>query len=162
MDSPALVRRLFSHLTWADELLWSALATERPGDTDAWREYSHIIGAEEVWLSRVEGRPSRLPVWPQVTRDELRAAREQLVAGYSRFLDALTAESLDTDIHYINTAGKAFTTKLVDILVHVALHGQYHRGKINLLLRQTSVEPVPTDYISYVRGVPAAVTRHGT
>ena len=28
-----------------------------------------------------------------------------------------------------------FTTPLGEILLHVALHGQYHRGKINLLLR---------------------------
>lgn len=158
MDSPALVRRLFTHLTWADELLWSALATERPGDVDVWREYSHIIGAEEVWLSRIESRASRLPVWPQVGRDELRVAREQVAAGYTRFLGALTVESLDADVSYRNTAGAAFTTKLVDILVHVALHGQYHRGKINLLLRQADVDPVPTDYISFVRGAPAAVT----
>jgi uncharacterized damage-inducible protein DinB len=161
MDSLTLVHRLFTHLTWADELLWSALATERPGEADAWREYSHIIGAEEVWLSRIEGRASRLPIWPQVSRDELRAGREQVVPGYTRFLETLTAESLDAGVSYRNTAGVAFTTKLVDILVHVALHGQYHRGKINLLLRQTSVEPVPTDYISFVRGVPAAVTQAG-
>jgi hypothetical protein len=41
------------------------------------------------------------------------------------------------------------------------LHGQYHRGKINLLLRQSGAEPAPADYISYVRGVPAAVTPVG-
>src|SRR5688500_19750066 len=120
MDYLALLRRLFTPLTWADDLLWSALAIEWPGDADAWREYSHIIGAEEVWLSRIEGRAARLPIWPEVSRDELRAAREQVVAGYARRLEALTGESLDVDIDYVNTAGKAFTTKLADILVHVA------------------------------------------
>ena len=154
-----MVRRLWEHSTWADELLWAALATQRLGSTDAWREYSHIIGAEEVWLARVEGRAARLPVWPEVDRDELRDSRRQVLAGYTRFLDSLSADSLDHDIHYTNTAGRAFSTRLVDILLHVALHGQYHRGKINLVLRQEGVEPVPTDYISFVRGVPAATTR---
>jgi uncharacterized damage-inducible protein DinB len=158
MDSLAMLQRMWAHLTWADELLWTALVLERAGDADAWRDYSHIIGAEEIWLSRLEGRPTRLPVWPQVNRDELRAAREQVVAGYARYLDALTTEALDADIHYTNTAGRAFATKRVDILLHVALHGQYHRGKINLLLRQIGAEPVPTDYIAYVRGAPAATT----
>jgi uncharacterized damage-inducible protein DinB len=39
------------------------------------------------------------------------------------------------------------------------LHGQYHRGKINLLLRQAGLAPAPVDFISFVRGVPAATTR---
>lgn len=154
-----MLRRMWAHLTWADGLLWSALETEGAGDAQAWREYSHIVGAEEVWLARLESRAGRLTVWPQVNREELRTAREQVVASYARYMEALTAESLDSDIHYTNTAGQAFTTKVVDILAHVALHGQYHRGKINLLLRQIGGEPVPTDYISFVRGVPAATTR---
>ena len=41
-------------------------------------------------------------------------------------------------------------------LLHVPLHGQYHRGKINLLLRQAGRQPAPTDYITFVRGVSAA------
>lgn len=36
------------------------------------------------------------------------------------------------------------------------MHGQYHRGKVNLLLRQADRTPAPTDYIAFVRGVPAA------
>ena len=44
------------------------------------------------------------------------------------------------------------------MLLQVALHGQYHRGKINLMLRQAGLPPTPTDYISFARGVPAATT----
>src|SRR5688500_5116656 len=100
MDSLAMLRRMWAHRTSANESLWSALATERPGDADVWREYSHIIGAEEVWLARLESRAPRIPVWPQVGRDELRVAREQVVAGYERYLDALDAESLNADLRY--------------------------------------------------------------
>jgi uncharacterized damage-inducible protein DinB len=41
----------------------------------------------------------------------------------------------------------------------VALHGAYHRGQIAQLLRQNGAQPAATDYIGFVRGVPAA-TRH--
>lgn len=146
-----MLRRLWTHLIWADESLWEALATERPGDAVAWREYSHIIGAEEVWLARLESRGPRIPVWPQLSRDELRVAREQVVAGYARYLAALDADSLNADLRYTNTAGIPFVTAVVDILVHVALHGQYHRGRINLLLRGGGAEPVPLDYIHWAR-----------
>jgi uncharacterized damage-inducible protein DinB len=79
-------------------------------------------------------------------------------AGYKRILDAATESSLDEPVDYTNSAGQRFNTPLVDILLQVALHGQYHRGKVNLLLRQAGSEPAPTDFISFARGVPAAVT----
>jgi uncharacterized damage-inducible protein DinB len=156
MNGVELLRRLWAHLTWADESLWAALATERPGDADIWREYSHIIGAEEVWLARLESRPARIPVWPQVGRDELSRVRQQVVAGYARYLGALSEATLSTELHYTNTAGVPFATKVSDILVHVALHGQYHRGKINLFLRQGGGVPVPSDYITWARAGGAA------
>jgi uncharacterized damage-inducible protein DinB len=59
-------------------------------------------------------------------------------------------------IGYTNSAGRSFVTPVGDILLHVALHGQYHRGKVNLLLRQAELEPAPVDFIGFVRGVPAA------
>lgn len=158
MDAIALLRRVWGHLSWADGLLWNALSTPRDGDAAVWREYSHIIGAEEVWLARLEARSATLPVWPEVPREELAARRAESVAGYSRYLDALTAATMDVPVRYRNTAGKEFTNSVADILTHVALHGQYHRGKINAMLRESEIDPVPVDYIAWARGAPAAVT----
>jgi uncharacterized damage-inducible protein DinB len=58
----------------------------------------------------------------------------------------------------VNSAGQSFETPVSDMLLQVALHGQYHRGKINLMLRQAHLPPTPTDYIAFARGVPAATT----
>jgi uncharacterized damage-inducible protein DinB len=43
-----------------------------------------------------------------------------------------------------------------DMLLHVALHGAYHRGQIALLVRAGGSTPSPTDYIAFIRGAPAA------
>lgn len=158
MDTIALLRRMWAHVSWADDLLWNALATSS-GESASWREYAHIVGAEEVWLSRLEGRAARLAVWPDVAREELAPRRDEVVADYARYLGALTTESLDTPVRYRNSAGQEFTNTVADILTHLALHGQYHRGKINAMLRQSGSDPVPVDYIAWVRGAPAAVTR---
>ena len=66
--------------------------------------------------------------------------------------DTLTSDALDAPVAYVNSAGIAFETPVEDILLQVFLHGQYHRGKINLMLRQAREEPMPTDYISFARG----------
>ena len=78
--------------------------------------------------------------------------------GYRGFLQELDGPALERVVAYTNTAGLSFENSIQDILLHVALHGQYHRGKVNLILRQAGHSPAPTDYIAYVRGTAAART----
>ena len=70
----------------------------------------------------------------------------------------LRDEHLTRLVAYMTSQGRSFETAIGDILLHVALHSQYHRGKVNLLLRQSSAAPAPVDFIGFVRGVPAART----
>jgi uncharacterized damage-inducible protein DinB len=44
-----------------------------------------------------------------------------------------------------------FQTPIKDLLMHVALHGSYHRGQIAQALRLAGGEPVNTDFITFVR-----------
>lgn len=158
MDALELIRRSLAHCAWANRLVLEALRTN-PNLSAAIREYAHVAAAEAVWLARLEGRPQPVPVWPALTLDQADALEREVAAGYERFLGALTPDGLEGGVEYTNSAGKSFNTPILDILQHVALHGQYHRGKINLLLRQAGAEPAPVDFIAYARGVPAAVTR---
>ena len=64
----------------------------------------------------------------------------------------------DDGVEYTNSAGQTFRTPVANFLQHVSLHGQCHRGKIDLLLRQSGYI-APMDFIAYVHGVPATVTR---
>lgn len=79
-------------------------------------------------------------------------------AGYAAYLGGLSENGLQRTFSYRNSAGQEFSNTVLDVLLHAALHGQYHRGKVNLLLRQAGSSPVPTDYIAFIRGAPAAVT----
>lgn len=67
------------------------------------------------------------------------------------FLEHLEVSELDTFVSYKNSKGTEFTSSTHDILTHVALHGQYHRGQINLQLQANRNEPVNVDFITYVR-----------
>jgi uncharacterized damage-inducible protein DinB len=152
------LRRLWDHCAWADAALLVALEIADDLPAAALKEYAHVIGAEEVWLSRVEGRPATVPVWPDLALSEVRALAERVRAGYSALLATLDGARLTSVVAYTNTTGRSFETPLIDILLHVMLHAQYHRGKVNLLLRQADLAPAPVDYIGFVRGVPAATT----
>lgn len=156
----ATITKLWAHLAWADRMLLEALRAG-PAPTGAVREYAHILGAEEIWLARLEQRASRTPVWPDLPLDQLVSLAGTLQRDYTGFLDRLDHRTVSGMVAYTNTAGVPFENSIEDILLHVALHGQYHRGKINLILRQEGHPPAPTDYIAYVRGVAAARTDPG-
>ena len=117
---------------------------------------SHVIAAEEVWLSRLEHRPPRVPVWPTLTLAELEVLAATVHDGFARYWDTLADSDPESPVPYTNSAGQPFSNTVLDIVMHVGMHGQYHRGKVNLLLRQFGHSPAPVDYIAFTRGVPAA------
>ena len=149
--------RLFAHLGWADQAVTSALRQTATPEKEWLDLFSHILGAEHVWLSRLEGRAPELAVWPSFSVDECAGVAQANLAGYLNLLTRVDPGQLATLIHYRNSAGREFDSTVEDILLHVCLHGSYHRGQIARAMRQGGVVPAPTDYIGYIRGVPAAI-----
>ena len=87
--------------------------------------------------------------------DCARLARENRDA-LRAYVARLTSADLRRAVHYRNSAGDEFDNAIEDILVHVAMHGSYHRGQVSLLVRDAGAQPQPTDFIAFVRGAPAA------
>jgi uncharacterized damage-inducible protein DinB len=140
---------LRDHGEWADRrLLESLRETAVP---DAVRELAHVRGAQEIWLSRIEQRRSTLPIWPELSVDELATIGEALDAAWRARFAALTADMLSQPISYRNMAGDPFSTPLSEILLHTMLHGHYHRGKANVAIRAATGAAVGLDYILWCR-----------
>ena len=156
MSALTQIRVLWRHAAWADAAILAALRAAAEPPPAALREYAHVLGADEVWLSRVEQRPSRSAVWPEIGLEEVESLARAVREGYETLLARLSEGDLESPVTYTNSAGASFVNELGDILLHVALHAQYHRGKVNLMLRQAGLAPVPSDYIAFVRGAPAA------
>lgn len=165
-DAADQVRRLFEHMEWADARVGDALAAVLRGGGSpppaALDLYAHVLAAELVWLDRVQGRAQSVPVWPEPVVGEGAAAAactELAATAHGRraaFVDGLDGERLSRLVAYTNSAGRRFETPLGEILLHVALHGAYHRGQIATLLSAAGHAPAPTDFIAFVRGAAAA------
>jgi len=151
--------RLLLHWRWAGERVLEAMERGDGVRPDAIELLSHVIGTEETWLARLQGRPPEAPVWPVWTLAECGRWQSRVHDACARFTAALDADDLAGAVTYTNSAGRTFTSEVRDILVHVALHGTYHRGQIAAALRRAGREPAPTDYIAFRRGAPAATRR---
>ena len=97
-----------------------------------------------------------MAVWPSLTLDECEDLAAANRESFQQLVKTLTLASLAKEIAYRNSAGASFISTLEDILSHVALHGSYHRGQVAASLRSAGEIPVPTDFIVFARGAPAA------
>ncbi|MGK2960850.1 MAG: DinB family protein [Gemmatimonadaceae bacterium] len=150
-DSYDHLSRLVDHLEWADERVLQSLRAARAPLPAAISLFSHVLGAEHTWLNRISGELPRVAVWPELSFQQC----AQLAAENADTLRGLVASLGGDDgmrqITYRNSSGAEFTTGLEDILLHVAMHGAYHRGQVAALLRSAGDEPSPTDFIQWVR-----------
>ncbi|MEO8200470.1 MAG: DinB family protein [Gemmatimonadota bacterium] len=154
--------RLFAHMAWADNEVLVALQKCHPPDPAWVGLFAHILGAEQVWLARLEDRPSAVPVWPGFSVGECAVQAQRNRDGFDAFLAGLGLQDDQRHIRYVNSAGSEFISTICDILLHVCLHGSYHRGQIAAAMRNGNAAPAPTDYIGFVRGSPAATRQSGT
>lgn len=144
---------LLDHVAWADARAVAALRAlpdDHPERAQGERLLAHLAAAAHVWLSRIEGRAPRHPVWPALSLDEAEALARESIAGL-RAVAAGDEAALARVVEYRTTSGAAFTNTVAEILAHVALHGSYHRGQVAALVRQGGGVPAATDFIVWVR-----------
>jgi uncharacterized damage-inducible protein DinB len=151
--------KVFNHLQWADARVLESLRAAHSVSKRGQDLYAHILGSEHVWLSRINSTAAKLPVWPTLTLDEAEQLAAENAAAYQRLASELNSKNTGRAITYRNSAGEEYTSTLEDILTHVALHGAYHRGQIAASVRAAGDTPIPTDYIAFARGAPAATRK---
>ena len=152
------LNKLVEHLAWADDCALSALQNAPGTDSRGLTFYAHILGAEATWLARIAGRRPDVAVWPTLSLEEAATLAARNAAELRALIAPLTSDDLAAEVQYRNSAGREFRSTLEDILLHVALHGAYHRGQVSLVIRGGGGDPIATDYIAFIRGAPAART----
>ncbi len=146
------IRNMFEHLNWANQRILEILKNMEGKNEQVNNLFSHILLAEHVWFTRLKGSDSsKLPIWAEVSLEACAELVNQNNQNFKEFLSGLSNPTLEQIVSYRNSKGQEFNNSVRDILTHVALHGQYHRGQINLLLRANEIEPVSVDFITFRR-----------
>lgn len=145
------IQKMYHHLNWANQRILATFQNIEDENQEVMRLFSHILLAERVWITRLRGLDSsHLPIWSDVDMEVCSQLVKQNEESFTAFL---ASANLDKVISYTNSKGIEFKNTVQEILTHVALHGQYHRGQINMRLRIGGNEPVDVDFISFVRSV---------
>jgi len=158
------LRGLLAYTIWADRRVLEALA-EVPADEMARENGSsfgtllatmaHILGAEQVWLSRFLGLPlERLP--GESDYPDLPA----LAGGFTEFwpqleffMASLSEDQLGRVVEWVNSRGEAHSAPFRTALLHFVNHSTYHRGQVAAQMRQLGHAPPTTDLVYWGGGV---------
>ena len=138
-------QRLFAYDNWANREEVRTLRALANPPAAAIRILAHIIGTEWLFLGRLRRDPKPAVVWPDLTLDQIGQQIDRLRVEWKQKFD------LNEVVEYVNSKGERWSSRAEDILMHVIIHGGYHRGQIATLVRQSGETPAYTDYIHCVR-----------
>ena len=151
-----LLTRMFEHMKWADERVHESVVNAANPPAHVLDLLAHVVAAEHVWISRILGETPEATPWAKLSLSQCAELGAVNAERYLSLVESVDDIALEGGITYRNSAGHEFTNTMRDILVHVALHGSYHRGQIAAAIRAGGDTPASTDYIAYIRGAPAA------
>lgn len=153
---------LFAYDSWANALLFEAASKL---DAESLRRNMgtshesllgamvHIVGAEEIWLSRWKDAPrSKLRSTDEIpTLDALMGWWKAVREERDRFVETLTDADMERTLEMSTSTGDTFTHTFAEMFRHLANHSSYHRGQMASLLRALGQKPPSTDLIRFYR-----------
>lgn len=139
--NPLLIKQ-FEYDRWAN-LLWLDFL-QKTQTPEVYRKImGHILGAQTVWVSRIEGESLAAIPSPSLEAATIEELNE-------RWKAVLTTRSPDEVIQYRRTTGEALESSIEEIALHVVNHGTYHRGELRGLCRADEIDGFPeTDRIKF-------------
>lgn len=145
-------QKLYQYNAWANSQVLECLKKQKVEAGKMLSLMGHVAAAQLLWLHRVKGLPPpKVVLWGDYTLEEIVALNER---GGKEWLDYIAGEDdFDRELQYTNYTGKPFNNNVEMIMIHVVNHGTYHRAQVAMLLRQSGLEPVNTDFITYDRTV---------
>jgi uncharacterized damage-inducible protein DinB len=117
------------------------------------RILDHIHTVDRIFQHHLQGRPHgcrapRSEVLP--TLGTLAQGMREVDDWYLAYVDGLTLDAFEEPLEFTFTSGKPARMRRGEILLHVCLHGTYHRGNAGAVLQLKGLTPsrdAITDYL---------------
>lgn len=151
MDSVQQLDRLFAYDEWANREALANLEAAPAPSARSLQLLNHVVGAELLWLARLENRKAPCAVWPDFSLVQCAQHVRDLPRQWQDYFADLAPADLGTKVAYVNSKGEKFESPVGDVLMHVVLHSAYHRGQLAADVRAGGRDPAYTDFIHCAR-----------
>lgn len=167
MDTANLLTR---YKQWSDQVMFDAVTALPEGEAEKPRAslfrnmvhtLNHIYVIDHIWQAHLEGREHGYEA--RNTKDhpplaELWRLQQDIDRWYVEWADAQTAATLAETVHYTLIGGNRGAMTRGEILLHVVMHDNYHRGYVAEMMYQVpGCRPPAMDLPVYMREGRAAV-----
>jgi uncharacterized damage-inducible protein DinB len=140
--------QLFEIKRSASRALYETLSSQdRLSEVDmglARQVLDHIQAVDRIFQHHLQGLPhdyraARSEVIPDL--DTLGRGAREVDEWYESYVAGLADQELEDVIDVVFTSGKSARMRRSEILLHVCLHGTYHRGNVGALLQLRGLTP---------------------
>ncbi|NTU98154.1 MAG: damage-inducible protein DinB [Chlorobiaceae bacterium] len=159
MDALTLLRELSEHTEWADSIVFSAISGNPAagGDDILLNRLRHLHLVQKVFLDVWRGNTVNPEETTSLDLPCLMEFARRTHSGNREHLSSLLPGSLDLFVRLPwaglveRTLGfKTSDPSIGQSVMQVYAHSAYHRGQVNMRLRELGIEPPMTDYIAWV------------
>jgi len=157
-----MISRTFSQLIaikrWADRGLYDVVSQNfdrltREEASIMLRIFDHIHTVDRIFQSHLQGLPHAFHAPRSSQVPELRALADsarEVDDWYLSYVNGLSPEDFEQPVDFVFTSGKPARMQRGEIILHVCLHGTYHRGNAGAVLQLKGLTPsrdAITDYL---------------
>jgi uncharacterized damage-inducible protein DinB len=156
------IRPLFDHMEWADAKVWEAVAAcEAAADDKVLHDrLYHIAATQNAFLQawrRQEVVFTGADSFPGL--DAVRQHARDFYAVAGEFIATLSPDAVDQELvlpwssYFAKRAGfTAQPSTLGETLLQLPSHSTYHRGQVNIRIRELGGTPPLVDFIAWIWG----------
>jgi uncharacterized damage-inducible protein DinB len=134
---------------WADRGLYEAVGqnSDRLSKEDTFlmlRVLDHIHTVDRIFQHHLQRLPHNFTAPRSQTMPELQVLADgmrEVDDWYAAYVRGLTEDDFDQVLDFVFTSGKPARMTRGEIILHVCLHGTYHRGNAGALLQLRGLTP---------------------
>ena len=165
MDQVSTLERIFSYKAKANEEILAAMRQfddVSPAKEIAIRILSHTYAVDRIFAANLTGAEhgySSPNPCQAASLEELSAAIKTSDQWYVDYVPRLDKAQLAERIDFTFTDGLPGRMSREEMLMHVTVHGEYHRGQISLIMMQNSITPPADGFTSFLHKAEASTRR---
>ena len=149
MPTLEMIHHLVEYENWANRQALESIREVEDGAARAVLTMAHLAAAQRIWFARVAGEEQSIELFPEVPLEIVEPLLHESANLWKGFVSRLDEEALARPVVYTNSKGEEKSRPLSQVLLHLVLHGQHHRGQIASFVRQAGGHPARTDLIFF-------------
>jgi len=159
--------QLVAEKRWADRGLYEVVgrnfdALSAADASIMLRILDHMHVVDRIFQHHLQGLPHSFQAPRSERMPDLQALANdvrEVDDWYVSYVSCLAESDFEQPVDFVFTSGKAARMRRGEILLHVCLHGNYHRGNAGAVLQLRGITPsrdAITDFLEDTTGMPAS------